>query len=193
MKKERSKYYGIELYEESENLCFREKMEKIKNYDYAYIKHDKDGCKEHYHVVLDFANYRYKNAVCEEFDLPSNYVEPINSIDGMLTYLIHLNQKNKHQYGIDEVNGTQKTLSKFHKALKNNGKVEEEKVVELIDYISNQEYLTTMRFIRYACSIGMFDIVRRSQYLFNKIIDEHNKQVLMFVDDIKLSWYNEKE
>lgn len=193
MKKERSKYYGIELYEESENLCFREKMEKIKNYDYAYIKHDKDGVKEHYHVVLDFANYRYKNAVCEEFNLPANYVEPINSIDGMLTYLIHLNQKNKYQYQIDEVNGTQKTLSKFHKALKNNGKVEEDKVMELIDYISNQEYLTTIRFIRYACSIGMFDIVRRSQYLFNKIIDEHNKQVLMFVDDVKLSWYNERE
>ena len=191
--KKRSKYYGIELYEESENLKFSEKIEIIKKYDYAYIWHDKDNSKKHAHLVLAFNNYRYQDAVCEELNIPSNYVEPINSIDGMLTYLIHLNQPNKHQYDVNEVIGTTKVLNMFKKALKNNGKVEEDKVLELIEFITKSEYLTLTRFIKYACSIGMFDIVRRSQYLFNKIIDEHNEIVLQFVDDIKLSWYNERE
>lgn len=189
----RSKYYTIELYNESENINFNDKIELIKKYDYAYILHNKDNAKEHYHVVVAFANYRYKNAICEEFNIPSNYIEPIRSIEGILTYLIHLNYKSKYQYSIDDVVGSNGLLTKLKKAIKNNGLEEENKVLELIQYIDNSEVITYTRFIKYACSIGRFDVVRRSQYLFTKIIDEHNQNVRMFLDDEKLSWYNERE
>lgn len=191
MKKIRSKYYTLELYNESDNIRFTDKIEKIKNYNYAYILHDKDNCKPHYHVVISFANYRYISAVSEELDIPANYLEPVTSIEGMLTYLIHLNQKNKYQYNIEEVYGSDKLLNQFKKCIKNNDLVEEEKVLDLIQFIDSSEYLTFTKFIKYACSIGRYDIVRRSQYLFCKIIDEHNGHILQVVDDIKMSWYND--
>lgn len=189
----RSKYYTIELYEDSDNINFNDKIELIKRYNYAYIKHDKDGGKEHYHVVVAFPNYRYKTALCEELGIPPNYIEPVRSIEGMLTYLIHLNDKQKYQYKIEDVIGTDKLLNQFKKCIKNNDLVEEEKVLDLIKYIDNSEHLTFTRFIKYACSIGRFDIVRRSQYLFTKIIEEHNTNVALFIDDVKLSWYYEND
>lgn len=192
MKKDnpRSKYFTIELYDDSENINFNEKIELIKQYDYCYIKHDKDKCKEHYHVVIMFNNYRYRNALIEEFNIPKNYIEPIRSLDAILTYLIHLNDKSKYQYRLDDVCGSKTALDKLKKAFKNNGLEEENKIFELIDYIERSEYITYSKFVKFACSIGRFDIVRRSQYLFIKIIDEHNNKVLNMVDDIKLSWYN---
>lgn len=186
----RSKYYTIELYDDSENLKFIDKIEKIKQYDYAYIKHDKDGSKEHYHVVVAFNNYRYLKAVADEFEIPYNYIEEIRSLDAILMYLIHLNDKSKYQYDINDIIASEGLYNKLVKAYKNNGQVEEDKILDLIEYINRSEYISYLSFIRYACTIGRYDIVRRSQYLFIKIIDEHNNKVMKIVDDIKLSWYN---
>lgn len=188
--KTRSKYYTIELYDDSENIKFSDKIEKIKQYDYAYILHDKDGSKPHYHSVVAFNNYRYKSAVCEEFDIPENYVQEVRNIDSILMYLIHLNDKSKYQYDLKDVVGSKNLLDKLKKNLANNGLEEENKILDLLDFIERSEYLTFKRFVKYACEIGRFDIVRRSQYLFIKIIEEHNKHVLHIVDDVKLSWYN---
>ena len=177
-------------------ICKQEIMQKgwrQSKYDYAYNLHDKDGVKPHYHVVVAFPNYRYKTSLEEEFNIPSNYIEEVRSLEGILTYLIHLNDKSKYQYSIDDVVGSNALLTKLKKAIKNNGLEEENKVLELIQYIDNSEVITYTRFIKYACSIGRFDVVRRSQYLFTKIIDEHNTNVRMFLDDERLSWYNERE
>lgn len=113
MKNIRSKYYTIELYEESENIKFEDKIEKIKMYDYAYILHDKDNSKNHYHCVISFNNYRYINSVSEELEIPINYIEPIRSLDSILMYLIHFNDKSKYQYNFDEVKGSFNLLQKL--------------------------------------------------------------------------------
>lgn len=172
--KVRSKYFTIELYDESENINFNDKIELIKQYDYAYIRHDKDGVKSHIHCVVMFNNYRYLNAISEEFNIPSNYIEKVRTLDSILTYLIHLNDKSKYQYDIKEVIGSVEALDKLNKAYKNNGLEEERKILDLIDFIDKSYFLNYSTFIKYACSIGRFDIVRRSQYLFIKMIDEHN-------------------
>ena len=187
----RSKYFTIELYDKSENINFNDKIELIKKYDYAYIKHDKDNVKAHYHCVVMFNNYRYLNAISDEFGIPPNYIEKVRNLDAILQYLIHLNDKSKYQYDLKDVIGSADAITKLNKAYKNNGLEEENKVLDLIQYIDSNEYITYSRFVKYACSIGRFDIVRRSQYLFIRIIDEHNKKVMEIVDDIRLSWYND--
>lgn len=170
----RSKYFTIELYDESENINFNDKIELIKKYDYAYIRHDKDGVKTHIHCVVMFNNYRYLNAVSEEFDIPPNYIQKVRTLDSILTYLIHLNDKSKYQYDIKEVIGSINALEKLNKSYKNNGLEEENKILDLISYIDSCDYLTFTKFVKFACQIGRFDIVRRSQYLFIKLIEEHN-------------------
>lgn len=188
-KNPRSKYFTIELYPESENIQFDKKIELIKKYDYAYILHDNDHANAHYHVVVAFNNYRYLNAISEEFEIPTNYIEPVRTIESMLTYLIHLNDKNKFQYDFNQVEGSKNLLDKFRKALKNNGLEEEQKILQIIDWIDNEEYITMARFVRYICSIGRYDILRRSQFIFTSMIKEHNEHVHLFLDDDKLSWY----
>ena len=98
-----------------------------------------------------FNNYRYLNAVAEEFNIPNNYIQEVRSLDGILTYLIHLNDKSKFQYDIKEIVGSKKALEKIHKAYKNNGLEEENKIIDLLDFIDKQQHLTFTKFIRYAC------------------------------------------
>lgn len=181
MKNIRSKYFTIELYEESENINFNNKIDLVKRYEYAYILHNKDGVKNHYHCVVAFQNYRYLNAVSEEFEIPVNYIEPIRSLDNILMYLIHFNDKSKYQYNFDEVIGSKTLLEKLKKCIKNNGVEEEQKVLDLLDFVCRSSYITFVAFVKYACSIGRFDVVRRNQYLFVKIIEQHNQKIL---DDI---------
>lgn len=187
----RSKYFTIELYPESENICFNDKIELIKKYNYAYILHDKDNVGSHYHVVVAFDNYRYKNAISEEFNIPTNYIEVVRSLDAILTYLIHLNDKSKYQYNFEEVQGSQKLLIKLQKALKNNALEEEDKILQIVEWIDGQGHITMSRFVRYMCSIGRYDILRRSQFIFTTMIKEHNDNVTLYLEDEKISWYVE--
>ena len=74
---------------------------------WAYIVHDKDDTRAHYHIYLNFGASSVDTAlVASWFQLPENF---INKVKGrktdMLLYLTHGNesQKNKYQYDTKEV------------------------------------------------------------------------------------------
>lgn len=74
---------------------------------WAYINHDKDDTRAHYHIYLHFGSSSVDTKmVASWFKIPDNFV---NKIKGrktdMLEYLTHSNesQKNKHQYDPSEV------------------------------------------------------------------------------------------
>ena len=74
---------------------------------WAYIVHDKDDTRAHYHIYLNFGTSSVDTAlVASWFQIPENF---INKVKGrktdMLLYLTHGNdsQKNKHQYDTKEV------------------------------------------------------------------------------------------
>lgn len=74
---------------------------------WAYIVHDKDDTRAHYHIYLNFGTSSVDTAlVATWFQIPENF---INKVKGrktdMLLYLTHGNdsQKNKHQYSPKEV------------------------------------------------------------------------------------------
>ena len=74
---------------------------------WAYIVHDKDDTRAHYHIYLNFGTSSVDTAlVASWFQIPENF---INKVKGrktdMLLYLTHGNdsQKNKHQYSPKEV------------------------------------------------------------------------------------------
>lgn len=74
---------------------------------WAYIIHDKDDTRPHYHIYLHFGTSTVNTAdVAKWFNVPENF---INKVKGrktdMLMYLTHANdtQKNKHQYSPSEV------------------------------------------------------------------------------------------
>ena len=74
---------------------------------WAYIVHDKDDTRAHYHIYINFGNSSVDTSmVAMWFEIPENF---INKVKGrktdMLLYLTHGNpsQKNKYQYSPKEV------------------------------------------------------------------------------------------
>lgn len=70
---------------------------------FAYIKHDQDEGETHYHYYIEFNSPRYLSAVASELGIPENMIEQIYSKKGILEYLTHENQPDKHHYSSDDI------------------------------------------------------------------------------------------
>ena len=182
MEKFRSRKMCMLLYP-NEDLTHKKAIEYIKlNYDYALIEHNQDLNengelkKSHTHIVVSFLNAKWNTAIAEELGITANYIEKCRSLDNALEYLIHYNDDTKHQYDIEEVKGN--LQSQLKKILLNDGKDENTKAFELYDYIENYDgYIDEITFLKYACSIGMYDVARRSSMYILRAIDKHNYQL----------------
>ena len=75
--------------------------------EWAYILHDKDDTRPHYHIYLNFGTSSCDTSmVAKWFDVAENFVSKVKGRKtDMLLYLTHGNdsQKNKHQYSPGEV------------------------------------------------------------------------------------------
>lgn len=185
--KYRSRVHMLLLYPENEQHT--KAVEKIKqSYDYALILHDKDYYtedteqhargelkKEHWHIVLRFNQAVWSSAICKELGIEHNYIENVKRFDNAIQYLIHYNDSDKAQYTVDEVQGSlkQKLVESINKVEKSEG----EKVIELIDFIENNNARISIKeFASYCAQQGYWSEFRRSATIFIKIIEEHNQK-----------------
>lgn len=178
----RSLYWGLILYDDSENLNFNDKIITIsQNYDYVYIKHDKDIDtngnlkKIHYHIILKFNNYKWLKSLSDELNIPMNYFEKINSLNNMLVYLIHYNNPDKYQYSLNDVCGTASLKIKLNKCISNIENTEEDKIQIILDFIYS--YPANLRYrdlVSFVLNKGLWAEFRRSSNIIFKLLDEHN-------------------
>lgn len=179
---ERSIVWCLVLYP-SEDPTHKQAIEIIQhNYSYALIEHNsdinEDGQlkKSHTHIVLKFNNYKWKLSLAKELGITPNYLEKCRNLEKALKYLIHLENEDKFQYDIDLVHGDLK--AKLKNYIRNKNLSESEKVLQLIDFINTYDRkLKISEFIQVCCQLNMYDIYRRSQFSFNKIIEEHNYEI----------------
>lgn len=158
-----------------------EKEFSNKNYKYLGITHDKDITdtgelkKVHDHIVIYFDNPRTISSISKEMELPPQYIEKYSSLKTALLYLIHFNQGDKVQYSLDDTFGDLKIQLK--KYITNTPKEEEDRVLQLLDLIdSYYSYTSYSKFLRDVCNNGLYDILRRNNYMFLKILDKHNER-----------------
>lgn len=181
MEKFRARCFCLVLYDEDET--HKKAMEKIKSgYDYAMICHDRDTnengevLKPHYHVVLRFQNAKWSSALAEELGITENYLEETRSLKRSLLYLIHFYEEDKYQYSVEtDVTGPlKKRLQEF---IKNDGKSESEKVLDIFNEVDNYKGEINYKvFCRHIAKIGYWDVLRRSCSLIIRYVDEHNKK-----------------
>ena len=77
-------------------------LQDLKLQNYYYILHDKDDdVSPHYHVVLHFENARSFEQVRKLFN--GAHIEPCDSINLSVQYLIHKNHLDKFQYDFVEI------------------------------------------------------------------------------------------
>lgn len=179
----RSRKHCFLLYP-NEDITHKNALEYIKlNYDYAFIVHDKDINdqgelkKQHTHVVVSFNNAKWNTAIAKELGIEPNYMQECRNFERALDYLIHFNDDTKYQYSIDEVIGPLK--SKLEKIISNDGKSEDDKAIEIFDFIDNfKGKLTVSAVGRYSASVGMWDVFRRASSIYLNAISEHNLNVI---------------
>lgn len=190
MKDKRFRTFMLILYEDDEkyfdyiNFIINKEF-KNKNYRYLGITHDKDldddGLlkKSHDHIVLYFDNPRTINSLSNELSLPSQYIEKYTSLKTALLYLLHFNQGDKTQYEVNDTYGDLK--QELIKYTINTIKTEEQRVCEVLDLIdSYYKYTSYSKFLRDICNLGLYDILRRNNYLFIKILDKKNEKFYNF-------------
>ena len=177
------RHYFILLYpleDESHRLALNH---IIKHYQYAFITHNQDLDssdklkKSHIHCLVSFPNARHLSAVSKELNISDNYLQPCNSFNNSLYYLIHFNEPTKYQYSIDEVIGPLKP--KLIKLI-NYSKLEEEEVLtDLFNYIDSHHYLYFKTLCFYILEKGYWRFFKSNRFIISNYLDEHNNHVGM--------------
>lgn len=105
---ERFRHFNLVINKGAESYEYvRALSEGFKNCRYAYILHDKDTLgtgelkNEHIHLVLSFDNARSFESVLKAY--PGAHIEKALNLKSSLQYLLHKNDKTKHQYTDNEI------------------------------------------------------------------------------------------
>lgn len=177
--KNRNRHWTLVLYPQ-EDETHKNALEYIeKTYEYAKIIHDKDVdeqgeiIKEHTHVVMTTGNNpRWRSAVAEELGISLSKIEGCNQTKQLL-YLIHKENPDKWQYKIDEVEGNLK--NKLVELLEKD-KTDTENANKLVNYIMKTPNVNIINLTVYAIENGIYNTLKKSSYLFNKIIEEKRRK-----------------
>lgn len=173
----KSKVHLVELYTDSDswNAAY-DKLLLMDNV--AYIHHNADNCKEHIHAVVFTDNQTYNTSLAKTLGIETKWIEQVKDRKKVLRYLIHLDNPDKHQYSEDEVMFTSEYAKQQFTIACDVGVKESEdsKVLRLIELIDSYDYLTYRQFVKLACENELYDVVRRSNYLMCRVLEEHNKE-----------------
>lgn len=98
------RYYTFSLVRDN-NLVIKHIKEKFASQKWAYICHDKDTSSEHkhFHYVLIFDSPRSFSSVANDLEMPVTMLQKVYSKKGILDYLTHENDPNKHHYDLSEI------------------------------------------------------------------------------------------
>lgn len=110
-KRESVKNFAMELYEDSCNPDWKERLEKM-HVKAVWIYHDKDKWangepkKPHHHLMVLWRNtttFATAQRVTKELGGANGYVEIIRDAESYGRYMCHLDEEDKHKYDIEDV------------------------------------------------------------------------------------------
>lgn len=110
MKKSRTFTFSLKN-EDQNNRITKLLDDEFKSVRYAYIKHDKDCDKEtgeivpvHYHYYIEYEGPRSITTISNYLDIPDYMVQIVHDKVGILRYLTHIDNPEKAQYSLDDIN-----------------------------------------------------------------------------------------
>lgn len=162
--KDRVNCFTLELYPESDTLQFDTLFEKVKSVEfysckYYAILHDKDVFdktgelkKPHYHLLVKLDNAISIDKIIKSLlnergtqEAIENDFSIVKSFKGMVRYLIHKDDSDKHQYDMNDIITNDRNLSYYF----NDNTIVEN--FQLITDIIKENKILTMRDLIYYC------------------------------------------
>lgn len=116
----RYRVYSFILYSDTTSYNFDDCVRQLKSLgQWAMIKHnpEKEEKKEHYHFILHMKNGKKKDRIHELTGVPLPHFKNVRSERMMLRYLIHLDDPDKTQYNLSDVDTSPTYWRTFRKAL----------------------------------------------------------------------------
>lgn len=117
----RNEYTSV-LYPQ-EDVTHKQALERLLNYSslwgwkYWYIMHDKDKKegsdelkKPHVHLVVQTPRKMSLKTIATRLQVDENYIQPVDSLYGMLRYLCHMDDPDKYQYPVEVVKSNYKYI-----------------------------------------------------------------------------------
>lgn len=182
MKKEtktKNRYFSAVLYEDDPNYEEYHKYIVSNFKEVTWITHDRDildengeRAKKHEHIMFKVGeNARGVNSVANEIGIPPQYLGGIKKIP-FLRYLIHLDNPEKTQYKVDEVQGELKEELKKQVA-KNND--EENEITDISIMILNKVIKSNKDLMMYCINKHYTYTMKKYSYILSAMIRENKE------------------
>ncbi len=148
--------------------------------DYAYILHDQDDKKEHYHVMLRMQDTRNSEYIAKMLHIGHNQVEKCKGRwSDMLAYLTHSNSPKKHQYLPESVSSNFDWQVVAESATKK-GKRLKEITQNIVDGLCREynytEFIEPDEYVQYKTQIG-----RAYEYRADKMRGANRKMETIYI------------
>lgn len=145
--------------------------------NYCAIDHDKDLDedgnikKKHTHVLIKFPNERYLDNVCRLLGISPIYLQECIDARGAEKYMLHIGQKGKYQYRLDEVYGPLK-IELEKNVVKTNEANRVELLLNVLDSLPTPCYYRD--FLEAACRCDLYSEFRRLGSGVHSLLEQHN-------------------
>lgn len=176
--------YTFILYPDSTTYICSDVLDIVSNFDdFAFILHDCDDVKPHYHVLVRFSERKQLNTFASELGIPENIIKWRNNFNESFKYLTHENKNNlslpdserKHIYSHDLLISSldESSINKiFSKSNQDKLDLEMSQAVSIVDFLESENYKNFRDVIRWACKTGNWSTLRRGGSMFSRCYDE---------------------
>lgn len=174
--------FSIVCYDRSDNLCFNDIMSKVisNNFDYFYIKHDKDKNKTHYHLAIYLPVAHTISYISDKLCITNNQINVKDNNDVRYTlkstikYFLHYKIKDKEPYTIDEIyTNRQDTCNKYYDII-TGGKNEKQELKEIMLFIEMNSIDKITQVLHFCVENDYLKTFKKYSYILNQIVKENN-------------------
>lgn len=173
--------FSIICYDKSDNLCFKDIIEKVytNKFDYFYIKHDKDKNKTHYHLAIYMPEAHTITYIANKLGITNNQINVKDdngvryTLKSTIKYFLHYNIKDKEPYSIDEIITNRiDTCNKYYDIL-SGGKNEKQELKEIMLFIEMNNIKKITQVLEYCVENDYLKTFKKYSYILNQIVKEN--------------------
>lgn len=139
----------------------------------SWILHDKDVNedtgelkKPHVHAVLSFKNPRTESGVAKSLGLEQRFCQACNNLEKSLQYLIHANDKDKHQYDISNIMGD---VGRVRKTLILRRDIDSD-IIALFDWIDKNDSANMRTIFRWCVEHDCLYLYRKNNFMIRNYL-----------------------